>query len=372
MKLTHIFAAAAAAATLTSCDIASFGPETPAPEPPAQFNHLYLLSEGQFGSNNSALTRISADTWTVDSDWYLGVNGEPLGDTGNDIAVIGDRIVIAVNGSNIIEVCDRSTGKSLGSTEAVPGCRRIAPDPTGEYAYVTSYADDGYVAKLRLSTMALAGKCRTGYEPEGVVYHGGNIFVANTGGNAWDGSHSYETTVSVIDAATMTELKRIDTGLVNLYGGFVQNDLYPRYIMVNACGDYYASPAGSCIFDCESQSVVAKYDFPATYVATHDGKFYVLGSSFSYATYAYEYTFKTIDMASGTPVVSDGILNGDFQSSVASMTAPYGLAVAPDGEFFVTDAGNYASNGILWRFSSDGALLGKTTVGVCPGHFAFD
>ena len=369
MKITHIITAAL---LLTACDIVSLGPEKPAAGPSGDFNNLYLLSEGGYGSNNASLTKIAAGGWNVTDNWYSTVNGEPLGDTGNDITIAGDKIVIAVNGSNILQVCDRATGRSLGQSELVPGCRRIAADPSGEYVYVTSYSSDGHVAKFKLSTMIVMGTCKTGHEPEGVAYYDGKIYVANTGGNAWAGTHSYESTISVIDASAMQEVKRVDTGMMNLYGGFVQNDLYPRYIMVNASGDYYSNPAGSCIFDCESQSVVAKYDFPATYVATHDGKFYVLGSSFSYETYAYEYTFKTIDMASGTPAVTDGILSSEFQSSVASMTAPYGLAVAPDGEFFVTDAGNYVSKGTLWRFSATGSLVGKTTVGVCPGHFAFD
>lgn len=336
-----------------------------------QFNSLYLLNEGGYGANNSSLTKIDPATWTVTNSWFTQVNGSALGDTGNDIVLTEDYIIMAINASNIIQFCDRE-GKAVHQTEGVANNRKIAVDPSGAYIYVTSYASDGYVAKIDLTSFQVVKTCKTGYEPEGVAYYKGKLYVANSGGYAYLGTHSYEQSISVIDAETMVEEKKVDTGMINLYGGFVQNSVYPRYIMVNAAGDYYTNPACSAVFDCETASIVAKYDFPATYVATYGGRFYALGSSFSYVTYAYDYFFKTIEMASGTPVVTDGIVSETVESTIKSLGAPYGLYFTPSGELLVTDAGNYSNRGFLYRFSKDGSLLSKEQVGVCPGHFACD
>lgn len=341
------------------------------PEAEEALKCIYILNEGSMGADNASLSRLDLENDAVLEDFYATVNNSKLGDTANDILVTDKNIIIAVNGSNIIQFCDLN-GKSVAQTEAVPACRRMAVDKEQKYLYVTSYANDGEVVKIDLSTFKDVAKVKVGYEPDGIVCYGGKLYVANTGGNAWLGTHGYEETISVINASTMTEEKRIKTGHMNLYGGFIQNDKFPRYIMVNASGDYYMNPAASFIFDCETESIVKEFDDPATYVASYDGKFYCIGSSFSYETYAYEYSFKTIDMSTGSPVVSDGLFSTAITDAVKNeMIAPYGLYIDREGTFYVSDAADYKNRGSLYKFSKeDGRLQTKVIVGVCPGHFA--
>lgn len=336
-----------------------------------KFNNLYLLNEGGFGSNNASLTKIDPATWTVTNSWFSTVNSTPLGDVGNDIALTDDYLIIVVNGSNIIQICDRD-GKAIAQTEGVANCRKVAVDPSQKYAYVTSYAEDGYVAKIDLTSFNVVATCKTGYEPEGIVIYDGKLFVANSGGYAYLGSHGYEQSISVIDAETMKEIKKVDTGLINLYGAFVQNDRYPRYVLVNSSGDYYMTPAASFIFDCETQEVVDYLEGPSTYATTYAGKFYTVGSEFSYVTYGYTYYLNTIDMSSGTPAVTQGIISESVSDAIKAQVAPYGIFIAPDGEVFITDAGNYVNRGHLSRFNAAGQFQSKEQVGVCPAHFAAD
>jgi len=348
---------------------------TPAPVEPTESSFVYVLNEGGWGMNNASISRIDLKSGTVTNSWFSSVNGTDLGDVGNDIIVTDKYIIAAINGSNIIQFCDLQ-GKSVAQTEDVPSCRKLAVDGAQEYLYVTSYANDGYVAKIDLSTFKVVGTTNVGYEPEGVACYGSKVYVANSGGYAYTGTHDYEETISVIDAATMKEEKRVKTGLLNLYGAFVQNQKFPRYILVNAAGDYYMNPAGSLIFDCESESVVSTFSFPSTYAAQYDGVFYSIGSSFSYETYSYEYTFRKIDMTLGYPYVSEGLApvgnsaNDGIATAVKNMVAPYGLFITSEGEVFVSDADNYSNRGSVYRFSKDGKQISKETVGVCPGHFA--
>lgn len=339
------------------------------PEVPESTKGVYILNEGQWGENNAGLTLFDFESESLVEDLYSTVNGTRLGDVGNDIIITDQYIIITVNGSNIIQFCDLD-GRAVAQTEDVPGCRRMAADKDGKYLYVTSHANDGEVVKLDLKTFKAVGRVKVGYEPEGIVCHGGRLYVANTGGNAFLGEHDYEETISVIDAATMTETKRIKTGHFNLAGAFIQNDRQPRYILVNASGDYGTKPAESFIFDCDTDTIVAEYDWPATYAASHGDAFYSIGSAFDYGSYSYTYHFKTIDLGSGSAVVTDGIISPSVTSAIEAMTAPYGLYLDRDGNIYATDASDYKNRGLLYRFTPEGVFLEKHIVGVCPGHFA--
>ena len=76
----------------------------------------------------------------------------------------------------------------------------MATDHRG-YLYVTSYADHGYVAKIDLTTKLVVDTCHVGYEPEGIAYYDGRLYVANTGGYSFsETTHEHETTVSLVDS----------------------------------------------------------------------------------------------------------------------------------------------------------------------------
>lgn len=336
---------------------------------------IYILNSGGYGANNASISVLDIRSGAINADIFADANGSPLGDTANDILVLEDRIVIAVNGSNIIQVCDIN-GKALASTESVPNVRKLAADEAGGFIYATSYADDGYVAKLRLDDCSLVAKAKVGFEPEGIVLHDGKLFVANTGGYAFLGGHAHEQTISIVDAATMTETGRIDTGLKNLYGSFIQNEENPEYILVNAAGDYVSSPAGSLVFDCRSCSIVEKFDFPATYAATYGDSFYTIGSEYDSATNGYSYRLNRITVGPDGVEVVPGLApecpseDDGVATAVRKMASPSGIFIDSDGSVYVADSGDYTGRGYVHRFKADGTFVGKYTVGVCPGVFA--
>ena len=167
--------------------------------------------------DNSSLALL--DHGVLTNRWFQQQNpGRHLGDTGNDILQVNDTLIaISVNWSNIIQYI-HPDGTAIAATENIPNNRRLATDHKG-YLYVTSYADKGYVAKIDLNTKQVVDTCHVGYEPEGIAYYDGRLYVANTGGySTQTQDHGYEQTISVVDAQTMRELRRIDTGCPNLYG----------------------------------------------------------------------------------------------------------------------------------------------------------
>ena len=346
---------------------------------------LIVLDEGNWQADNGRVTYFE-DGKIVSNQWFRDINKIKLGDTPNDIIQINDDLIaIAINWSNIVQFINPQ-GVAVAATEDVPNNRRLASD--GKYVYVTSYGHEcgttsgfvsftkGYVAKIDVSTFKVVATCEVGWEPEGIALYDGKLFIANTGGYAFQEDHEYETTVSIVDAETMKKVKDVDTGVINLYGSMSQTG---KYLCINSPGDYYDIPAASLVFDCEAalqgkSECFVKLDFAATYnCPTNDGKFFAIGSRFSYYTNEYQFNCVTIDPAAVMRVGASGAvetLPGTLVSDISKMSSPYGLYVNPyTGYIYATDAGSYAAAGMLYQWSPEGKLLGTFKTYINPGHF---
>lgn len=324
---------------------------------------LLILCEGLWGMDNSCISYL--DQGTLVNKWYQKQNPKHrLGDTGNDIIQVNDTLIaISVNWSNIIQYI-RPDGTAIAATEDIPNNRKLATD--GEYLYCTSYANDGYVAKIDLRTKKIVDTCPVGYEPEGIACYRGRLFVANTGGYSSQASHDYESTISIIDAQTMKELKRIDTGCINLFGNMSQEG---QFLCINSVGDYYEVPGRSIVLNMESEEFRV-FDFPVTYNCSYGGKFYAIGSAFSYLSGTYEFSVHTIQLPSLQ--VEDGL--GEYDAAlptIKQMQSPYGIYISPhSGHLYVSDSRGYATNGYVYEFDRDGSLLNKYSLkGINPAHF---
>jgi DNA-binding beta-propeller fold protein YncE len=327
------------------------------------------------------------DGKVVSNQWFRDVNGYKLGDTPNDIIQINDNLIaIAINWSNIVQFITPE-GKAVAATEKVPNNRKLASD--GKYVYVTSYGHEcntvdgmvyftkGYVAKIDLSTFQVVATCEVGYEPEGVAIYRDHLFIANTGGYAFQEPHAYETTVSIVDANTMQKVKDVDTGQINLYGKMSRSG---RYLCINSPGDYYDVMAATVIFDCEAAlkgdaKCFTKLDYASTYNCINaDGDFFAIGSRYSYYTGDYKFNYITIDPrevmeTNGAKGVTED-MPGTLGADIKKISMPYGIYVNPyTGYIYATDAGEFVSAGSLYQWTPDGKLVGKYKIYINPGHF---
>ena len=346
---------------------------------------IILLNEGMWQADNGRVTYFE-DGQVVSNQWFRDVNGYKLGDTPNDIIQVNENLIaIAINWSNIVQFITPE-GRAVAATEDIPNNRKLCSD--GKFVYVTSYGhecetingtvyfDKGFVAKIDISSFKVVATCEVGYEPEGIALYKGHLFIANTGGYAEQEGHEYETTVSIVNAATMQLERNVNTYVPNLYGKISQSG---RYLCINSPGDYYEVPPCGLIFDCEkalsSNDCFVKFNYPATYnTTTLDGKFLAVGSNFSYITGEYEFSYLTIEPwifirtrgQSGLGQTLPGSMGTDF----ADMGQPYGIYVNPyTGYIYGTDAGSFESAGDLYQWSPAGQLLSKHKVYINPGHF---
>ena len=169
-------------AVMTSCDPAEDDPET----------YLQVYSTGAYVVNSgnmyskieSSLTAIDYASSTATQNVFKAANGRSLGNTANDGIVYGNKIYLAVDQSNTIEVIDKKTKQSikqikttdlLGNAEGAEP-RHIIAD--GGKVYFTTYG--GYVAAVDTTSFALQKKWQVGSCPEGLVIGNGNLYVANS------------------------------------------------------------------------------------------------------------------------------------------------------------------------------------------------
>ena len=349
---------------------------------------IILLNEGNWQSDNGKVTYFENGR-IVSNQWFRDVNGYKLGDTPEDIIQVRPNLLaISVNWSNIVQFIDAS-GRAVASTEDIPNNRKLATD--GHYVYVTSYAHEcgtvnglvefekGFVAKIDVNTFKVVDAVEVGYEPEGIAFYKGKLFVANTGGYAFQENHEYETTVSVVDAETMTVERTVDTGQINLFSKMSQSG---QYLCINSPGDYYDVMAATIILDCEAvlnglpdEECFESLEYAATYnTATPDGSFYAIGSRYSYYTGDYQFNYVTINpkqvmQSKGAEGVEE-TLPGTVISDIKAMSMPYGIYVNPyTGYIYATDAAGFVEGGSLYQWSPEGELLGKHDVYINPGHF---
>ena len=179
-------------AVMTSCSDDNDGPETYLQ---VYSTGAYVVNAGNMGSNiESSLTAIDYASSTATQNVFKTANGRTLGNTANDGIVYGNKIYLAVDQSNTIEVIDKKTKQSikqikttdlLGKAEGAEP-RHIIAD--GGKVYFTTY--DGYVAAVDTTSFALQKKWQVGSYPEGLVIGNGNLYVANSNYGAGGGNIS--------------------------------------------------------------------------------------------------------------------------------------------------------------------------------------
>lgn len=179
-------------AVMTSCSDDNDGPET----------YLQVYSTGAYVVNSgnmynkieSSLTAIDYASSTATQNVFKAANGRSLGNTANDGIVYGNKIYLAVDQSNTIEVIDKKTKQSikqikttelLGNAEGTEPRHIIAGDGK---VYFTTYG--GYVAAVDTTDFALQKKWKVGNYPEGLVIGNGNLYVANSNYGAGGGNIS--------------------------------------------------------------------------------------------------------------------------------------------------------------------------------------
>ena len=239
-----------AGAVITSCRgiepiTPSTGNEVTGGSEAGEVKGFFLLNEGNMGSNKCTLDFVDFVQGQYARNLYAERNPnvvKELGDVGNDIKIYGSKLYAVINCSHKVEVLDARTCKRLGQVN-IPNCRYVAFD--GGYAYVSSYvgpvgidpnAQLGAVFQADTATLEITAEVTVGYPPVELLVQDGFIYVVNSGGYR---KPDYDYTGSVIDIATMTQIRKIPVG-INLHR--IRADRYGK-LWVSSRGDSKSVPS---------------------------------------------------------------------------------------------------------------------------------
>ena len=314
---------------------------------------LFILNQGPWpGGSTLDLKNLSSGAFSA--NWFATANPDVtqgLGNTGNDMAVIGGRLWALMNGSNQIAIINPSTGK-LEKVLDVDSPRYIIKK--GNYAYVTSYG-----AAVNGSVYGVKGKVyridpatyetktvEVGYQPDGITALGEKLYVANSGGYQTE----HENTLSVIDMASFAVIGSIELPVENLNRLFSASG--KLWVTTYDC---YNADWSAVITPASLGSVTPEGGYEAIEGVTvgmqalSKDKLY----NISYAG------MQVVDTAAGT--VSAIELKG------AQIGFPYGIAVHPvNGDIYISDA-NFTGDSKVLCFAADGSFKWSQTTGLGSG-----
>ena len=339
---------------------------------------MYLLNEGNMGSNKSSLDYLDLSDSTA--HYYRNIYSQrnpstvmSLGDVGNDCKIYGSRLWLVINCSNKVEVARADSAIRIGKVN-IPNCRYVTFND--RYAYVSSYVGTVYassnsplgsVYKVDTLTLQKVDSCSVGYQPEEMAIIGNQLYVANSGGYQGMTGQGYESTVSVIDMATMQETSKIEVA-PNLH--HLKADKYNQ-LWVTARGDYM-SEASSIWWlapDENGQMKVGGHiDQAVSDLCIVGDSLYFYGSQWSEVSMSNTITYGIINVKTHQ-VVSTSLSSAP---EISKIRMPYGIIVNPvHRDFYLMDAKNYVSSGELLHFLPDGTFDWKVSTGDIPAHAAF-
>ena len=341
---------------------------------------MYLLNEGNMGSNKSTLDYLDLSGSDSTVHYYRNIYSErnpstvmSLGDVGNDVQIYGSRLWLVINCSNKVEVARAEDAVRIGKVN-IPNCRYVTF--SGGYAYVSSYVGAvsavgnsplGSVYQVDTLTLQKIDSCAVGYQPEEMAVVDGRLYVANSGGYQGMTGQGYESTVSVVDIATMREVSKIEVA-PNLH--HLKADRYDQ-LWVTSRGNYIDQESRISWLDKGADGemrVGGTIDQPVSDLCIVGDSLYFYGSQWSEVTMTNTVTYGIINVRTHQ-VVSTSLSDAP---EVKKIRMPYGIIVNPiHRDFYLMDAKNYVSSGELLHFLPDGTFDWKVKTGDIPAHAAW-
>ena len=288
---------------------------------------LYVLCEGNMGSNKARLDYMNLETGTYYANWYGSQNPKQvkeLGDVGNDIAVYGNKLYAVINCSHKVEVMDLQAHR-IGQVD-VPNCRYLAFHGDKAYvsAYVGSVADPdllGSVFEIDTATLQITREVKVGHQPDELCVVDNQLIVCNSGGYLMG---KYDSTLSVIDLTSFTEIKKIPVGLNPTRVRIDEQ----KHLWICCQGNYNDVQPQVVVHDLNN--VLARIPTPCANISIYGNNAYILDNTNKQLK-----TYATTDYQLST-----------IYYQLSTFEKPYGLLATKEA-LYITDAKNYVSSGVL-------------------------
>ncbi len=348
-KFSKLMLLAACSMAFTACGDDD-EPNLPNPDVPSVAEGAFILNQGNYGKQiEGSLTLIDYSSSSASQNLFQQANHRSLGATPQGAVVYGGKIYLGIYGSNVIEIVDRNTYKSvkqisLADAEGQSPRALVAKDGK---VYISMF--NGYVSRLDTLSLTIDKSVKVGPNPEIMAIRGDYLYVPNSDGLNYP---NYGTTASKVNLKSFAVEKTFTVGLNP--AEFLSNgsDLF-----LLCKGNYGDTPSKIYrVDDSDNSTEVAE----ATLVAIKDNNLYYINAPYK----APEIIYATYDIRSGskTNMLADGGVDN-----------PAGLGVDPvNGNIVVTSytmdngSASYTTDGYAKVYNSAGTFLKRYEVGVGP------
>jgi hypothetical protein len=218
----------------------------------------------------------------------------------------------------------------------------------GGNVYVSYY--NGYVARLDTVSLEVNATVKVGRNPEQLAAFGGKLYVANSGGLDYATELGYDRTVSVIDIESFNEVNKIDVVLNPSVVAAAENGVY-----VASYGNYADVPSTLQYIDAQGGVSVVEKCRNMTEFCYSSGTLYGFFSQYDEnwnATITY---------------MSYNTKNGDVDAPwIKEKELPVPYKVSSVAGYVCVTSSDYVSDGDVYFYDTDGALVEKISAGLNP------
>lgn len=322
---------------------------------------FYVVNEGGFGNGNTSISFFDEKTGQMSNDLFAAVNGRPLGDQAQSMAVFEGKGYIVVQGSAKIEVVDADDFKSITTISEDIKSPRYFLGLSATKAYVSDWGPDGVTGTIKvldLSTNKVTKSIETGQGTNKMIRVGNKVYAVNAGG--WGSDN----TVKIIDVGT------------DAVSGTITVGDNPNSLVTDAAGNIWVTSGGYTAYD-EAWNVDEENSTPASIskISSDNETLRIEAPDISYGS------MSNLNVSSDGNTLYFIYSGGVYKMSTSATELPlapfrdksyYGLSINPfNGEIIGCVAPNFSSAGTIEVMDESGAVLNTYTVGIAPSGCTF-
>lgn len=333
---------------LLSCSKDKLGPQCidcNEQETETQATDIIIINEGTFNWNNGSISLYNPSSQTVSQNIFSQANNNiPLGDVVQSISQIGNKAYIVVNNSNKVEVVDIQNFNSTSTITGFNSPRYFLAVSTSK-AYVTDLYSNS-IQILDLNSNSISGSIPVPGWTEELLLHNDSVYVCDmTNDN-----------LLIIDPTNNTLIDSIKVGESPNSLVIDQNNK----IWIMCSGGINSSLPELIQFNPQNRTIENTFTFNNISESPGNLQINATGSQLYFLnSNVYDMNINSPTLPSAPLITSNG-------------NTFYGIGVNPTSdEVYVSDAIDYVQSGIIFRYSSSGALIDQFNSGIIPKSFLF-
>lgn len=310
----------------------------------AESGGVYIANEGNFQSGNSSLTYYNPINESINNDPFNQANHQALGDICQSMSIINGKLLIVVNNSGKIEVCNPYTLVKEFTISGLTSPRYVIPVNNSK-AYISD-AYSNYLSIIDLTNFTVSGTIALKGWTEQMLQLNNNIFVTNTSSEyvyIIDPVYDILSDSILISKGANSILEDVNGKIWVLCGG--------DYLNTYDATLYRINPLNKMV---EHSFMFASGDFPSRLCINDSGdSLYFLNNGI--------YKLSVLDQSlPALPFIASS--GNNF----------YGLGINKiKNEIYVSDAIDFIQKGKVFRYRANGSEIDNFLVGIIPGDFLF-